>query len=140
MSKQLPERWTMALRVTDLRSGEQVSSATLPLKNAVLCMDCECVSTSRCDECPVCGGHSLLALAGMIGGTLRDHRKGPEIDRPVLFDLEITIEMKNLEGQRLSNAIERISSLVTPSLGEEQASCHIRVEPVARPDEERAAA
>lgn len=120
----------------------QSGATTLPLQNAVLCVDCESVSTSRCDECPACGGRSLLGLAGVIGGTLLDYKStGLQPEQRVLFDLQITIELKNLEGHRLSSAIERITSLVAPNVGRDQASCHIRVEPVVcRAEDERIAA
>jgi hypothetical protein len=108
-----------------------VDPETVPLQNAVLCVDCELVTSSRCDECPVCGGHSLLGLAAVIGGTLvdyrgiRDHRQ-----QLYLFDLHISIDMIQLEGEELSSTIEGLNRLVGPKLGHNRASVHISVEPV----------
>ena len=112
--------------------GNPVAPEAVPLQNAVLCVDCELVTSSRSDECPICGGHSLLNLAAIVGGTLVDHR-GTHFrqQRLLLFDLHISIEMTQIEGGELSEAIEGISRLVTPKLGRNRASLHIKVEPVS---------
>jgi len=124
----------MSHRSLEIRGIEsRLNSEAVPLQSAVLCVDCEFVSTSRCDVCPICSGRSLLSLAGMVGGRLLDYKTTPgESEGPQLFDLEITLEMRNVEGQGLSSTIERITSLVAPSLGQGEASCHIRVEPVVQ--------
>jgi hypothetical protein len=105
---------------------------TVPLQHAVLCTDCELVTSSHCDQCPVCGGHSLLSLAGMIGGRLVDY-KHTRFHRQqlFLFDLRITIDMPQMDGGELSAAIEAISKLVAPKLGRNRASLHINVEPIS---------
>lgn len=108
---------------------------TVPLQNAVLCVDCESVSNSRSNECPVCGSHSLLGLAGMLGGTLVDYQAtGFHKQKLVLFDLHITIELTQMEGEELSSAIESITRIVAPKLGRGSASLHIAVEPVSEND------
>jgi hypothetical protein len=100
------------------------------LQHAVLCVDCEFVSTSRGDECPVCGGRSLLNLAGPIGGTLLDHKANrAHKERLVLFDLHITIDVQQMEGADLSVALERISNVVASKLARGLATLHINVEP-----------
>lgn len=112
-------------------AANPIAPEAVPLQNAVLCVDCELVTSSRCDECPICGGHSLLSLAGMIGGTLVDYR-GTQYHRQqlFLFDLHIRIDMTELEGGELSGAIEGISRIVAPKLGRNRASVHIDVEPI----------
>ena len=40
----------------------------VPLQGAVLCVNCECVSSGRFDECPVCGSRQLLNIGQMLGG------------------------------------------------------------------------
>ncbi|MFI5089155.1 MAG: hypothetical protein ACHP7P_03750 [Terriglobales bacterium] len=40
---------------------------SVPLLQAVLCADCECVSESRSDVCGVCGGGSLVHLGRLLG-------------------------------------------------------------------------
>jgi hypothetical protein len=111
--------------------GNPAAPETVPLQNAVLCVDCELVTSSHCDQCPVCGGHSLLDLAGMIGGSLVDYR-GARFHRQqlFLFDLHITIDMPQMEAAELSAAIEGISRLIAPKLGRNRASLHINVEPI----------
>jgi hypothetical protein len=104
---------------------------TVPLQSAVLCVDCELVTTSRCDVCPVCGSHSLLGLAAMIGGALIDYRSNQSRRQQlVLFDLHIEIDMAELEGAELSSAIESISRIVAPKLGRNRASLHFEVKPI----------
>jgi len=39
----------------------------VPLQNAVLCGDCECISESRNDVCEVCGGRALVNLGRLLG-------------------------------------------------------------------------
>ena len=43
---------------------------TVPLKNAVLCAECDVVSDSPHDVCMVCGSHSLFNVARIFGGNL----------------------------------------------------------------------
>ena len=43
---------------------------SLPVSCAVLCVDCECITVSYHDGCPICGGKSLLNVAQILGGTL----------------------------------------------------------------------
>jgi hypothetical protein len=47
----------------------------------------------------------------------------------VLFNLEITIDLKQIETKDLNTAVEVITSLIGPSLGRGRASFHINVEP-----------
>ena len=106
---------------------------TVPLQHAVLCVDCELVTASHTDQCPVCGGHSLLNLAGIVGGTLVDYKDHEFHQRhPFLFDLNISIQMPNVEAAELSAVVENISQLIAPQLGHRRASLHINVDPVSR--------
>jgi hypothetical protein len=110
----------------------QMDAEVIPLQSAVLCVDCESVSDSRFDECPVCRSHSLLSIARMLGGTLLPEKaacptKGENIG---LFDLEITIDLKQIEPKDINAAVEGITSLIGPRLGRSGASFHINVEPV----------
>ena len=78
-----------------------------------------------------CGSRLLLGIARISGGTLPPHRltcskKGEDI---VLFNLEITIDLKQIETKDLNTAVEVITSLIGPSLGRGRASFHINVEP-----------
>lgn len=61
-------------------------TTAIPLQQAVLCADCETVSSARHDVCGACGGASLVNLARLLGGTL-------DQDRAVMLDTsELSIE------------------------------------------------
>ena len=42
-------------------------SSYLPLRDAVLCTDCEFISADAGDSCAVCGSRNLLKLCDLIG-------------------------------------------------------------------------
>src|ERR1035437_8443318 len=115
-----------------LGTKKQADSGAVPLQNAALCVDCESVSNSRFDECPVCGSRSLLSIARMLGGALPRHKANctKTDENIVLFDLEITIDLKQIEPKDLNAAVEGITSLIKPSLWRGRAAFHINVEPV----------
>ena len=43
----------------------------VPLQNAVLCADCECISESTNDVCEVCGGRALVNLGRLLGSAMQ---------------------------------------------------------------------
>jgi hypothetical protein len=55
----------------------------VPLQNAVLCADCECISESRNDVCGVCGGRSLVNLARLLGSAAQ-HEAGVGLTDPLM--------------------------------------------------------
>lgn len=57
--------------------SEQAFVPSLPVSCAVLCVDCERITVSFHDACPICGGRSLLNVAQILGGTLSDDRIRP---------------------------------------------------------------
>lgn len=40
------------------------------LRDALLCADCEFITDTTDSQCLVCGGHALLNLSKVLGGTL----------------------------------------------------------------------
>jgi hypothetical protein len=115
-----------------LGTKRHADSDAVPLRSAVLCIDCECVTNGRFDECLVCGSRSLLSISKMLGGT-------PLSDKPnrntkhqitVLFDLNITIELKQMEPNDVNAAVEQITRLIAARLMQGRACFHISVEPV----------
>ena len=56
----------------DLSQEEVMKSEVMALSSAVFCLDCEVISNSRGDECRACKSRSLLSLARILGGSLRD--------------------------------------------------------------------
>jgi hypothetical protein len=108
---------------------KQADLGAVPLQSAVLCVDCECVTDGRSDECLVCGSRSLLSIARVVGGTL-SREASPKTDNQVLYNLEITVELGLIESKDLNATVEGIASLIGPRLGRGRACCHIKVEPV----------
>ena len=108
------------------------TSAALPLKGAVLCVNCECVSSGHFDECPVCGSRSLLNIGQMLGGAPLSEMPVPATTGGgvVRFDLTITIELKQMDTKDVNTALERITRLIGPRLGQGSAAFHTKVEPV----------
>jgi len=46
----------------------------VPLQAAVLCADCEVITDSHQGQCRICGGHALLSLNRVLGGSLGTER------------------------------------------------------------------
>jgi len=107
------------------RNGGAVS-----LLNAVFCVDCETISNSPHDACTVCGGHSLINLFRMLGGTLRGEKRQPTADhaRAPKYNLELTLKVHEIPGNELNHAIESIMHLAEVCGNVE--SLHLNVESV----------
>jgi hypothetical protein len=111
---------------------KQADSGAVPLQSVVVCVGCESVMDSRFDECPLCGSHSLVGIARMLGKALPLHKAecSTEQENIVRFDLEFTIDVEQMELKDLNAAIQHISSLIGARLVRGRARCHINVEPV----------
>ena len=107
-----------------------LDAGVLPLLNAVFCLDCEVISTSRGDECPACKGRSLVSLARMLGGSLLAHRaQHSHPSASGLFDITIAVELQQMHAKELSTTVERLTSVIGPKLAGDRASFHIQVKP-----------
>ncbi len=104
-----------------------LDAAVLPLWNAILCLDCEVISSSRGDECPACKSRSLVSLARMLGGSLLAHRVQER--ESVLFDISIAVELQQMQAKDLTTTVERVTSAIGPKLARDRASFHINVKP-----------
>jgi hypothetical protein len=115
-----------------LGTKKQLDSGAVSLQSAVLCVDCESITDSRFKECPLCGSPSLLGIARMVGNTLPLHKSNHAKDDENIerFDLEFTIDLKQMELKELNAAIQHITSLIGAKLVRGRARCHIGVEPV----------
>jgi len=116
-------------------------AGAVPLKGAVLCLDCECITNGRIDLCPVCGSQSLLNIGQMLGGSPLPSAQASSTDI-MRFDLTFTIELKQMVPRDVNTAIERITRMIEPRLGQRGACFHVRVEPIGGSldhDESRAA-
>lgn len=51
---------------------ERSRSAFIPLRDAVLCLDCQFITPPGSSRCSVCGGHALAGLAQILGALLED--------------------------------------------------------------------
>lgn len=113
-------------------SKQRLGAAGLPLWNAVFCLDCEVISNSQGDACPVCSGRSLVNLARVLGGSLFAHRELPPEEREnQLFDIIIAVELKQMYAKDLTAMLERLTSVIAPKLARDQATFHISVKPSA---------
>jgi hypothetical protein len=115
-----------------LGNKKQVDSGAVPLQSEVVGVEGESVPDGRSDECPLCGSRSLLGIAQMLGNTLPLHKASSPTtaENIVRFDLEFTIELKQMELKDLNAAIQHINSLIGARLVRGRARCHINVEPV----------
>ena len=68
----------------------------LPLRSAILCVDCELITQAHAGTCPVCGGCALLSVARVLGGPLGE-------DRAVLLD-PAAAEVKRLVEELIESA------------------------------------
>lgn len=100
----------------------------IPLGNAVFCLDCELISSSRNDECPACKSRSLVNLARMLGGSLLAHRaRQLQEGESGLFDITITLELQQMYAKDLSTTLERLTTVIGPKLARDRAILHIDV-------------
>jgi hypothetical protein len=114
-----------------LASRRSSSSCAVPLQGAVLCVNCECVTVSHHDQCPVCGSNSLLNIGPLLGGAPLPEATVRGRDA-LQFDLTITVELRRLNTLSVNAVIERISRMIGPRLAEGCAGFHVNVEPVGQ--------
>jgi hypothetical protein len=72
----------------------------VPLQNAVLCADCECISESRNDVCGVCGGCSLVNLARLLGSAAQSEAEVKPADPLMSRELETLVDSAALRHPR----------------------------------------
>ena len=100
------------------------------LWNAVLCLDCEIISNSQRDECPVCKSRSLVNLARMLGGSLLVSKaRRFQGCANAMFDITITVELQQMHAQDLNNTLESLTSVIGRRLERGDALLRIKVEP-----------
>lgn len=111
-------------------TNSHLDAGILPLWNAVFCLDCEVISSSRGDECPACKSHGIVSLARMLGGSLLAHRAQHSHEcESGLFDITIVVELQQMHAKDLSTTVERLTGVIGPKLARDQASFHINVKP-----------
>jgi len=109
-----------------------LDAGVIPLWNAVFCLHCETISSTRGDECSACRRRSLVSLARMLEGSLLAHKaRHSHKCESGLFDITIAVELQQLHAKDLSTTVERLTSVIGPKLARDQASFHINVKPAA---------
>jgi hypothetical protein len=101
--------------------------STIPLVNAVYCVNCDCISNSPHDECSVCGSHSVIAVSRMWQINLAE--------APIKasrYQVSFSAEVCGIPAHGLHESTKLISRLV--ELGGEVKALHIQVDPVAIKD------
>jgi hypothetical protein len=114
----------------------------ISMQSAVLCVDCEFVTTSSNDRCPVCGSRSLFSLFRILGGTLSDRKTGLKEERGegVKYNLEVTFKMKKMTARDLNDAIASVDRLTMTGRGYLLESFHINVDSNVESSQESEAA
>jgi hypothetical protein len=108
----------------------KLDAGVVSLWNAVFCLDCEVISSSRGDECSECKSRSLLSLARMLEGSLLAHRaQHLQACEGGLFDITIGVELQQMRAKELSATVERLTNVIGSKLARDQASFHINVMP-----------
>jgi len=114
------------------RTTNHLDAGVLPLWNAVFCLDCEVISSSRDGECVACQGRSLVSLARLLGASLFAHRaRHLQKWEKGLFDVTITVELQEMHAKDLSTTVERLTGVIGPNLAGDRASFHVNVKPAA---------
>jgi hypothetical protein len=65
---------------------------SIPLMQAVLCADCECISESRSDACAVCGGSSLVHLGRLLGSAAQAEAEASLRDPLIHRELQTLVD------------------------------------------------
>ena len=128
----LPTSQRQGLVYMFARTRNHLDAGVLPLWNAIFCLDCEVISSSRGDECAACKSRSLVSLARMLGGSLLTHRAQHFQEwEGGLFDITSTVELQEMHAKDLSTTVERLTSVIGPELARDRASFHVNVKPGA---------
>jgi len=111
---------------------------TVPLDNAVFCVNCEMISDSPHDVCTVCGSSSLVALCRLLGGTIRKRPASIQLAPPrqrhsVRYHLELSLDAHDVAARDLNQAIEIVTRLT--EAGGVVEHMHINVESVFEQEE-----
>jgi len=117
---------TFSEEVVDMLVGaqNQTEREVVPLSSASFCLDCEVISNSRGDECPACKGHSLLSLARILGGSLRDHKLDHAFESGP-FDVTLTVALPQLHAKDVNTTLEGLTNVIGTRLAQGRASLHI---------------
>jgi hypothetical protein len=77
----------------------------VPLQNAVLCGDCECISESTNDVCEICGGRALVNLGRLLGSAAQAEGATAQVSEPLMGRREL--EAMSDSASRALHAVPR---------------------------------
>ena len=66
--------------------------SSVPLMQAVLCADCECISESRNNICGVCGGSSLVHVGRLLGSAMQAEAEASFNDPLIHRELQTLVD------------------------------------------------
>jgi putative methionine-R-sulfoxide reductase with GAF domain len=81
----------------------------VPLQSATFCVQCELISTNSKPYCLACGGHALLGLSRVLGGSLRHQQTAHLINDVELDNLVRDLLRSVPEPRLLSLAADRLA-------------------------------
>jgi len=110
----------------------------VPLGGAVFCLNCEVISQSRNNDCPVCHSRSILSLARILGGSLHDRKAEQELECGS-FDVTLSVNVQRMHASEVNTTLERLTAVIAPRLADGKASFHINVQPTAGRTSKKAA-
>ncbi len=117
----------------NLRTSARRSWTSFPLRSAVLCVDCESVTSGRFDTCPVCGSGSVFSIAPMLGGTLGGPEARFSVGESIRFKVDINIGLTDISGKDMNTVVAGITEFIGLKIGLNRAALHIDVQPATEP-------
>lgn len=81
---------------------------SIPLRQAVLCVDCEQISAPKGPNCEACGSSAVIGLARVLGSITPN-----EAARLVDFDHELFVLTRETRNQKLEAALRGRRARVT---------------------------
>ena len=106
-----------------LIDGGGSSLSTIPLPNAVYCVNCDLITNSPHDACCVCGSHSVVAVSRMW--QLTSAKAASDAAR---YKVSFTVDVRGIPANGLNESTKLISRLA--ELGGDVKTLHIKVDPV----------
>jgi hypothetical protein len=123
------------------RSVQEQLESQLPLRSAFYCLDCEIISNARTDECPACGNRSLMSLARILDGSVRERVERlpfePLTNGP--FDITLTVELRDLYAHDVNAVIDQVAESIGHRLADTRASLRASVQPAVLGSSSKAA-
>jgi hypothetical protein len=91
------------MKASDVGGPSQAGRSlnAVALQNAVLCAECDVVSDSPQDQCPICGSRSLFNIARMFGGNLPQNRAALIPSETVAVQREVVLSFPIRHNSRI---------------------------------------